>query len=98
MQVSFKDWLLADLELIFTIIFMSLISRAVRSTDFRITGVELDDQAKALVSDAHNHTVRIIARHPRSSSSKNCDKVCPLFLLTGDFERRDYEGSHLGPC
>jgi hypothetical protein len=60
---------------IFTIIFMSLVSRAVRSTELRITGVELDDQAKALISDACNHTVRIIAWNPRNSSSKNCDEA-----------------------
>ena len=60
---------------IFTIIFMSLVSRAMRSTELRITGIELDDQAKALISDAHNHTVRIIAWNPRNSSSKNCDEA-----------------------
>ena len=60
---------------IFTIIFMSLVSRAVRSTELRITGIELDDRAKALIADACNHTVRIIAWNPRNSSSKNCDEA-----------------------
>jgi len=60
---------------IFTIIFMSLVSRAVRSTELRITGIELDDQAKALIADARNHTVRIIAWNPRNTSSKNCDEA-----------------------
>lgn len=60
---------------IFTIIFMSLVSRALRSTELRITGVELDDQAKALFGDARNHTVRIIAWNPRNSSSKNCNEA-----------------------
>jgi hypothetical protein len=60
---------------IFTIIFMSLVSRAVRSTELRITGVELDDQAKTLIGDARNHTVRIIAWNPRNSSIKNCDEA-----------------------
>ena len=60
---------------IFTIIFMSLVSRAARSTELRITGIELDDQAKALIADARNHTVRIIAWNPRNSSSKNCDEA-----------------------
>jgi hypothetical protein len=60
---------------IFTIIFMSLVSRAMRSTELRITGVELDDQAKALIGDARNHTVRMIAWNPRNSSSKNCDEA-----------------------
>jgi len=60
---------------IFTIILMSLVSRAVRSTELRITGVELDDQAKALIDDARNHTVRLIAWNPRNSSSKKCDEA-----------------------
>lgn len=60
---------------IFTIIFMSLVSRAMRSTELRITGVELDDPAKALIGDARNHTVRIIAWNPRNAASKNYDEV-----------------------
>jgi hypothetical protein len=60
---------------IFTIIFMSLVSRAVRSTELRITGIELDDKAKALIGDARNHTVRIVAWNPRNASSKNCDEA-----------------------
>jgi hypothetical protein len=60
---------------IFTIILMSLVSRAMRSTELRITGIELDDQSKALIGDARNHTVRIVAWNPRNSSSKNCDEA-----------------------
>ena len=60
---------------IFTMIFMSLVSRAVRSTELRITGVELDDQAKAFIAEACNHTIRIIAWNPRTSSNKNCDEA-----------------------
>jgi hypothetical protein len=60
---------------IFTIIFMSMVSRAVRSTELRITDVELDDQAKLLVADASNHTVRMIAWNPRNSSNMNCDEA-----------------------
>jgi hypothetical protein len=60
---------------IFTIIFMSLVSRAVRSTELRITGVELDDDAQALLADACDQTIRLIAWNPRSSSRKNCDEA-----------------------
>jgi hypothetical protein len=60
---------------IFTTIFMSMVSRAVRSTELRITDVELDDQAKLLVADASNHTVRMIAWNPRNSSNMNCDEA-----------------------
>jgi hypothetical protein len=54
---------------------MSMVSRAVRSTELRITDVELDDQAKLLVADASNHTVRMIAWNPRNSSNMNCDEA-----------------------
>ena len=60
---------------IFTMILTSLVSRAMRSTELRITGIELDDQAKAIIADASHHTVRIIAWNPRNSSGKNCDEA-----------------------
>jgi len=60
---------------IFTMIFMSLVSRAVRSTELRITGVELDDQAQALLANACDQTIRLIAWNPRTSSRKNCDEA-----------------------
>jgi hypothetical protein len=60
---------------IFTIIFMSLVSRAVRSTELRITGVELDDQAQALLANACHQTIRLIAWNPRTSTRKSCDEA-----------------------
>jgi hypothetical protein len=60
---------------IFTMIFMSLVSRAVRSTELRITGVELDEQAKAMLANACDQTIRLIAWNPRTSSRKNCDEA-----------------------
>jgi len=60
---------------IFAIIFMSLVSRAMRSTELRITSVELNDLAKGMIGDARNHTVRMIAWNPRNSSSENCEKA-----------------------
>ena len=60
---------------IFTIVFMSLVSRAMRSTELRIIGIEFDDQAKAMISDFRNHTIRIIAWNPRNSSGKDCAKA-----------------------
>jgi hypothetical protein len=52
---------------IFTMVFLSLVSRAFRSTELRIT-VELDAQAKALLAESANKTVRLIAWNPRNSS------------------------------
>jgi hypothetical protein len=52
---------------IFTMIFLSLVSRAFRSTELRIT-VELDAQAQALVAESVNKTIRLIAWNPRNTS------------------------------
>jgi hypothetical protein len=60
---------------IFTMIFMSLVSRSVRSTELRITDVDLDDPARLILSDIQNRTIRVIARNPRSSPTKNCDEA-----------------------
>jgi hypothetical protein len=60
---------------IFTIIFMSLVSRAVRSTELRITAVDFDQQAQEFLADACNHTIRLIAWNPRNSAMKNADEA-----------------------
>jgi hypothetical protein len=52
---------------IFTMVFLSLVSRAFRSTELRIT-VELDAQAQALVAENANQTVRLIAWKPHNTS------------------------------
>jgi hypothetical protein len=54
---------------IFSIIATSLVSRAFRATELRITGVELDDEAKALLSEEGKETIRIIAWNPRGASN-----------------------------
>ena len=56
---------------IFTMIFMSLVSRAMRSTELRITGIELDDLAKSLVAQAGDQPIRLIAWNPRNSSAQD---------------------------
>jgi hypothetical protein len=60
---------------IFTMIFMSLVSRAVRSTELRITGVELDPQAQALVAETAHQTIHLIAWKPRDSSSNDREQA-----------------------
>jgi hypothetical protein len=52
---------------IFTMVFLSLVSRASRSTELRIT-VELDAQAQALLAENANQTVRLIAWKPHKTS------------------------------
>src|SRR4051794_33290365 len=46
-------------------LFTSLLSRAVRSTELRICEVQLDDSAKALLAEDEDQVIRFIARRPR---------------------------------
>jgi hypothetical protein len=60
---------------IFTMIFTSLISRAFRSTELRITGVELDPQAQALVAESAHKTIHLIAWKPNNPSGKDREQA-----------------------
>jgi hypothetical protein len=53
---------------IFTITFTSLVSRTFRSTELRITGIELDPVAQAFVAENAHKTIRLIAWKPGNSS------------------------------
>ena len=55
---------------IFTMIFMSLVSRAFRSTELRITGVELDREARPCWRKAPTRRIRLIAWNPRDAHRK----------------------------
>ncbi len=46
------------------IIFVSFISRAVRSTELRVEGVELNESAREFIEEAKKGTIRIIANRP----------------------------------
>ncbi len=48
-----------------TILFVSLLSRALRSTELRITGVELSPEAVRLLGEDEDQVIRLIARSPR---------------------------------
>jgi hypothetical protein len=52
---------------VFSMVFLSLVSRASRSTELRIT-VELDAQAQALIAESANKTIRLIAWNPHNTS------------------------------
>jgi hypothetical protein len=49
-----------------TIMFVSFISRATRSTELRITGVDLSEEALGIIKSCGDRPLRIIPRRPRS--------------------------------
>ena len=57
---------------ILTIVVTSLVSRALRSTELRVRGIEADDTAMALIKEAatHGESVRIIANRPRTGAAE----------------------------
>ncbi len=60
---------------IFTMIFMSLVSRAFRSTELRITGIDLDPQAQALLAESEGKTIRLIAWNPHNAANKDLEQA-----------------------
>jgi hypothetical protein len=60
---------------IFTMIFTSVISRAFRSTELRITGVHLDPGAQAFVTESKQKPMRLIACKPRSNTDKDREQA-----------------------
>ena len=59
---------------IFTMVFLSLVSRAFRSTELRIT-VELDPLAQELIAESANKTIRLIAWNPRHTAIKDREQA-----------------------
>ena len=60
---------------IVSILFVSLVSRATRSTELRITGIQLSDEAKRILEEACHATVRVIPRRPKAATVEDLDKV-----------------------
>jgi hypothetical protein len=58
---------------IFTMIFLSLVSRAFRSTELRIIAVKLDPEAESLVAESAHQAVRLIAWKPGGINGKDHD-------------------------
>jgi len=58
---------------IVTIVAVSIISRASRSTELRITEVDLDDNAKELLALDEDQIIHLVARRPRSESAEGLD-------------------------
>ena len=59
---------------IFTMVFLSLVSRAFRSTELRIT-VSLDALAQELIAESANETIRLIAWNPRHTAVKDREQA-----------------------
>jgi hypothetical protein len=59
---------------IFTMVFLSLVSRAFRSTELRIT-VSLDALAQELLAESANETIRLIAWNPRHTAIKDREQA-----------------------
>lgn len=55
---------------IVAIVLTSLISRVMRSTELRVSGVDADQAAKRFLTDAANKPVRIIANRPDAGDAK----------------------------
>jgi hypothetical protein len=72
---------------ILTIIFTSLLSRALRSTDLRISKVELSPEAVRLLADDEDRVIRVIARNPKDKAEEN--KVRDLDVIDA-FVRKRY--------
>lgn len=51
----------------------SLISRALRATELRITGVEMDAAATAMLDEDEDRVIRLIARRPRVETEADLD-------------------------
>lgn len=59
-----------------TIMFTSFVSRATRSTELRITGIELSSDAYSLIHNCGDQSIRLIARRPKAVTSiENLDHI-----------------------
>jgi hypothetical protein len=56
------------------IVFSSLLSRAIRSTELRITSVTLSSSAQSFIDEQSPHEVRIIAHRPDKRTEQEYDK------------------------
>jgi len=57
------------------IIVSSLVSRAMRSTELRITSIHLDATAQEMLGDDPDMVIRVLARRPRIETEEKLDRV-----------------------
>jgi len=60
---------------ILTIITTSLLSRALRSTELRVTSVELEPSAEALIAEDEDQIIRLVARKPQDDTAEELGKA-----------------------
>jgi hypothetical protein len=53
----------------------SLLSRALRSTELRIRGVELDEHARQMIAEDEDQVIRLVTRRPRPETEADLDQV-----------------------
>jgi hypothetical protein len=58
-----------------TILFVSFVSRATRSTELRITGVHLSEDARTLLRSCSEDAIRVIALKPKPRTEKDLDEI-----------------------
>jgi len=75
---------------IFAMMASSLISRALRATELRISGIQLDGEAREMLKDDKDLVIRIIARRPTVENEKELDLI--------DREVRDYHSLSSTEC
>jgi hypothetical protein len=61
-----------------TILFVSFVSRATRSTELRITDVHLSPDASEILREACNEVARIIPRRPKATTPEDLDRIVEL--------------------
>jgi hypothetical protein len=60
---------------ILAIVVSSLVSRAFRSTELRITGIRLDATAREMLREDGDRVIRVLARRPRVETKEKLDRV-----------------------
>jgi hypothetical protein len=60
---------------IFAMVVLSVISRALRSTELRITGIRLTPEALELLGDDDDQVMRIVALRPKAEQPANLDML-----------------------
>jgi len=60
---------------IVSIVLVSLVSRALRSTELRITGIEFDEEAMAILGDDPDQLIRLVASKPQTGVETAWDEA-----------------------
>ena len=73
--VERPEGLKISLIFIGAMVLTSLVSRAIRSTELRITDVHLTSEAEAMLAEDEDKVIRLIARKPRIETEEHLDYV-----------------------